>query len=758
MWGKFELIERLGSGPAGECWRARQANGYIFVALKKLSPELSRSKELSAVFTSGANALRVPVHRDLVPVVDVGEVEGTAYSARAWVDGVSVAKLLNAVRRRRIAALPAPVALTLVLKTLDVLQALHATPDRVHGHLTANNVFVLPFGEVKVTDAGLVRIIEAAIAGQSMGATLFSEKETAPEQARGEVADVTTDVFAAGALLFELLTATRPTDRSAEGSILIPANAVKQVPPILASILVHALEEKRAARYPSIAALTEDLKSIMVMGFELDNAAFSSAVRALSADETIALPPPVSELLARCSLQPDLSRPPPPREVTPPKSSQVPSNFSPTLSSGNVPTSHKHESVVVASPFMAPPTRREPPRADVMTKTPPPAVPPPEERTGTIGTVRGRMPSYVTDPGATGIIENPLLPQRTTSDTTTPAVDIIAPPKDFVRTDPSGTQPAALQPPVRTSTATNPAVPSAPRSSAPAGPRQQRDSPIRDESGTDPLLLTLPLPQAALMLSDEDDDAEPRTMIDENLINRFAASEATNLPPREEPPAGPSMKASRASVAVDDDDDDAATNMVIARPHLLPPEEADYGPEPVTRLMGPTKVVPPAAQASLVGRKTTGGRPANVNAKVAMTAAAPSEHDDEGKSPPTKIYSGSDSGPQPASFSPRRVAPFAAGVIALVAVLLIVIKVVFPNAQGTVEVSSTPPGADIIVDGEMSDKVTPAKLSLSIKEPHVIELHLPGKLPWSETVTLTSESPSVIRAELRNFTAKTGGN
>lgn len=805
MWGSYELIERLGAGPTGETWRARQANGFIFVALRKLGPEQGRKKDVAALFDSLAQAQRSPPHRDLVPVVDAGEAQGQHYFARAWVEGVSLTDLMRAVRRRRIPSLPPPVALHVALKILDVLHALHVNGRLIHGHLTGNNVFVLPFGEVKVTDATLTRVMEATITAQVPGATVWPATESAPEQSRGEIADSTTDLFAVGALLFELLTSTRPTERTASGSIVIPASALKQIPPILSTVLVRALEEKRDARYATAAALIEDLKTITAMGLEMDNSSFAAAVRALSSEESAVLPPPVMELLGRFALTPDPNRPIP-RELTPPRpappltTTPPPTPSKPPAAPAGPPTSHKHESVVVVSPLISPPARKEAPRP-----------PPPAEEVSGVETAPGSgEPLYVTDPGVTAIATNAGREPSVITNPSQPVTSTAT--KDFVRTDPAGTNPAAVppsaaEPPTGSNpsfanplppegptqllperdfqltqpavdlppsilkplTATNPAVPSKmPEAKTEAHDAHPPAMPVPDV-GTDPLTLAVPMP--ANIPADDEDEEEPRTMIDDELINSFKAKEAAPSPPSVEvgdlhaKPLSPPSKApptkGRPTVVVADDDDedqDARTNLVTARPHELPKEDDDEV-EPSTKLMGPTKVVPPATPSAHVGRATTAGRPSNI--KVApLSDELDEEDDDDDKNPPkTAIYTGMMTAVRAFPLPPlmKKYAPLAGGGAALLLVLILVARVVFSGATGSIEISSEPPGADIIVDGELAGHVTPAKLTLSADEPHVIELHLPGKLPWSNTVTPTVDAPQVIRAELRDFTAKGHG-
>ena len=94
MWGRYELIERIDAGPVAETWRARNVDTTATVALKKLDGDLSRAPELVAKFSSVCESLRAPPHWDLVAVLDVGEVHGEPYSARTWIDGVSLASRL----------------------------------------------------------------------------------------------------------------------------------------------------------------------------------------------------------------------------------------------------------------------------------------------------------------------------------------------------------------------------------------------------------------------------------------------------------------------------------------------------------------------------------------------------------------------------------------------------------------------------------------------------------------------------------------
>ena len=289
---------------------------------------------------------------------------------------------------------------------------------------------------------------------------------------------------------------------------------------------------------------------------------------------------------------------------------------------------------------------------------------------------------------------------------------------------------------------------------------------VNEPAHSPPLAVRLSTGAFAMLQEDEEED-EPRTMIDNDLLAAYRAGGSPVVPeatrpapggsPSEERTQSVSAPSSRAPIrgeperTAPPEPPDVVLKRTVsgrARPASLFPSGAQLGDgeDPPTEI---AEKKGPGSAAATRGPPTRGDSPRArmPNAPSARSAPANARRPREESATP---------GPPP-RLSPglRRALPLVAGGVALAVALFIVARVVFPTELATVDISSMPPGADIIVDGELTQMVTPAKIQMSAKTPHVIELHLPGRLPWSDTLTLPAEAPAtVIRADLRQFTER----
>src|SRR5262245_33154979 len=219
--GAYEIASSIGAGGMGEVYRAKDLRLKREVALKVLSPAVAGDRDRLARFQREAELLAALNHPNIAQIHGVEDAAGSLVLVMELVDGEDLAA--------RIARGPIPLdeALPIARQIADALEAAHER-GIVHRDLKPANVKVRPDGTVKVLDFGLAK--EAAGAGSSSGGaegltnspTITSPAMTAagvilgtaaymsPEQARGRPVDRRADVWAFGALLYEMLTGTRP--------------------------------------------------------------------------------------------------------------------------------------------------------------------------------------------------------------------------------------------------------------------------------------------------------------------------------------------------------------------------------------------------------------------------------------------------------------------------------------------------------------------------------------------------------------------
>ena len=262
---RYRLIELLGQGGMATIYRARDSQLERDVAVKVLRPEYGRDPDFSSRFRQEAQAAASLNHPNVVAVYDYGQDAAGPYIVMELVDGEDLASVI-----RRTGALPPRQAARIAGEVARALAAAHAR-GFVHRDVKPGNVLVARDGRVKVADFGIAR----AVAEAQMtlpGTTLGSVHYFSPEQARGEQATASSDIYALGIVLFELLTGRRPWEGDSAASIAMarlsgpvpsPAGVRSGVPPALDAIVQRALSREPSSRFPTAAAMADALDAFL---------------------------------------------------------------------------------------------------------------------------------------------------------------------------------------------------------------------------------------------------------------------------------------------------------------------------------------------------------------------------------------------------------------------------------------------------------------------------------------------------------------
>lgn len=271
---EFEVIALVGAGGMGEVYRARDSRLRRDVAIKVLPASVADDPERLRRFDQEARATAALNHPNILAVFQMGTYEGAPYLVSELLEGNTLRELL--VR--------GPLALRKAVDyAAQVARGLAAAHDKgvVHRDLKPENLFITRDGLAKILDFGLAKLVQRRGSGEvdlptesrgtNPGVVMGTVGYMAPEQVSGKPADHRADIFAFGAILYEVLTGTRafrkPTAAETMSAILNedppPASQlVATIPPALQKVVRRCLEKNPAERFQSASDLAFALEAL----------------------------------------------------------------------------------------------------------------------------------------------------------------------------------------------------------------------------------------------------------------------------------------------------------------------------------------------------------------------------------------------------------------------------------------------------------------------------------------------------------------
>lgn len=276
--GDFQIVRQVGRGGMGIVYEAVQQSLGRRVALKVLTPDVTGSEEQVRRFRLEAAAFAKLHHTNIVPIFGIGEAEGLHFYAMQFIDGTTLAEVIaerassqeSELHRKR-PGVGADFFRNVAQLGHDVADALaHAHQQGIiHRDIKPGNLMLE--GETAwITDFGIAKLTDATSQTRT-GILLGTLRYMAPEQFNGG-SDARSDIYSLGLTLFELV-ALQPAFADATHATLIKSK-LHQAPPRLRSfrpdiprdletIILKACATDAAARYPTAAALTEDLQRFL---------------------------------------------------------------------------------------------------------------------------------------------------------------------------------------------------------------------------------------------------------------------------------------------------------------------------------------------------------------------------------------------------------------------------------------------------------------------------------------------------------------
>ena len=280
--GRFLVLEELGRGGFGVVFRAVDPSLGRDIALKVPRPETLMTPELRSRFLTEARAAARLDHPNIVPIYEAGEIGSISYIASAYREGTTLAGWLKA----RPEPVPPHLAARLIATLAEAVQHAH---DRgiLHRDLKPSNILLqsttegrsnsieddLPFIP-RLTDFGLAKILDEAVAETRTGLPIGSPWYMAPEQAEGRSSAMgpATDVYALGTILYELLAGWPPFRGNSVLETLDQVRSIEPEPPSarrqelprdLETICLRCLRKDPIERYPTASALADDLRRFL---------------------------------------------------------------------------------------------------------------------------------------------------------------------------------------------------------------------------------------------------------------------------------------------------------------------------------------------------------------------------------------------------------------------------------------------------------------------------------------------------------------
>ncbi len=261
---RFEIIEEIGQGGMGTVYKAFDSKIREVVALKLLKPEIASDPEVIERFRNEIKLARQVAHRHVCRMYDLGEEWLSIFISMEYVPGEDLKSFI-----RRSGHLTEAKAVGLAKQIAEGLAEAHRL-GVVHRDLKPQNVMIDKEGNAKIMDFGIARSLHTrGVTGT--GVIIGTPEYMAPEQAEGRDIDHRVDIYALGAILFEMVTGRVPFEGTTPLSIVLkhrseppadPQTINTQISAGLSRIILKCLAKSRDARYQSATEVLEDLTAV----------------------------------------------------------------------------------------------------------------------------------------------------------------------------------------------------------------------------------------------------------------------------------------------------------------------------------------------------------------------------------------------------------------------------------------------------------------------------------------------------------------
>jgi serine/threonine protein kinase/Tfp pilus assembly protein PilF len=251
---RYQIIEEIGRGGMGRVYKAVDKELNKVVALKMIKPELSDTAAMVQRFKKELVLAREVTHKNVCRIHDLGEVKGIRFISMQYIEGQDLKKLMQQTGKLTVEKV--------IAITKQICEALQAAHDEgvIHRDLKPQNIMLDSKGNAYVMDFGIARSLESEEVTKP-GMVIGTPHFMSPEQAEGKEADVRSDIYALGCILYEMTTGKPPFKADTSVAMIHkhmtetpkpPSQFNPQIPKALEEIILKCLQKKSEKRYQKV--------------------------------------------------------------------------------------------------------------------------------------------------------------------------------------------------------------------------------------------------------------------------------------------------------------------------------------------------------------------------------------------------------------------------------------------------------------------------------------------------------------------------
>ncbi|MGN0170748.1 MAG: Stk1 family PASTA domain-containing Ser/Thr kinase [Lachnospiraceae bacterium] len=262
--GRYEIIEKIGTGGMSDVYKALDNLLGRFVAVKVLKTEFSEDTNFLTKFRTEAQAAAGLEHPNIVNIYDVGSENKMHYIVMEYVEGITLKTYIE--KKEKISYKE---AISIAIQTCNGIRAAH-NKGIVHRDIKPQNIMISTEGKVKVTDFGIARATTSnTINSDVMGSVHY----TSPEQARNGYVDFKSDIYSLGIVMYEMVTGRVPFNGDSAVSVALqhlqeeiirPSAYTPDLPVSVEKIILKCTQKSPDRRYATVDSLIADLKKALI--------------------------------------------------------------------------------------------------------------------------------------------------------------------------------------------------------------------------------------------------------------------------------------------------------------------------------------------------------------------------------------------------------------------------------------------------------------------------------------------------------------